>query len=129
MKFKSKYDTYLNQIHKVKMQLKQTYSKDYGQIDEEMKGVLTEDQEFETGHQEKDVLTLRKLLKNINFNYRRSEKPIKTLWQADKEFVNLKQPTIDLTTYFEKCKAMKKVVEELNHTAHRHAVVKMMCKE
>ena len=27
MKFKSKYDIYLNQIHKVKMQLKQTYSK------------------------------------------------------------------------------------------------------
>ena len=27
MKFKSKYDKYLNKIHKVKMQLKQTYSK------------------------------------------------------------------------------------------------------
>jgi hypothetical protein len=46
------------------------------------------------------VLTLRKLLKNINFNYRRSEEPIKTLWQADKDFINLKQQKMDLTTYF-----------------------------
>ena len=76
MKFKSKYDKYLNQIHKVKMQLKQTYSKYYGQIDEEMKGTLTKDPEFEKAHQEKEVLTLRKLLKNINFNYSRSEQPI-----------------------------------------------------
>ena len=37
-KFKSKYNKYLNQIHKVEMQLKHTYSKYYGQIDEEMKG-------------------------------------------------------------------------------------------
>ena len=79
MKFKSKYDKYLNRIHKVEMQLKQTYSKYYGQIDEEMKGTLTKDQEFEKAHQEKDVLTPRKLFKNINFNYRRSEEPIKTL--------------------------------------------------
>ena len=54
------------------MQLKQTYSKYYGQIDKETKGTLTKDPEFEEAHQEKDVLTLRKLLKNINFNYRRS---------------------------------------------------------
>ena len=44
-----------------------------------MKGTLTEDPEFEKAHQEKDVLTLRKLLKNIKFNYRRSKELIKTL--------------------------------------------------
>ena len=38
------------------MQLKQTYSKYYGQIDEEMKRTLTENPEFERAHQEKDVL-------------------------------------------------------------------------
>jgi hypothetical protein len=53
MKFKSKHDKYLNQIHKVEMQLKQTYAKYYGQIDEEMKGSLTEDPDFERTHQEK----------------------------------------------------------------------------
>ena len=41
MKCKSKYDKYLNRIHKDEMQLKQTYFKQYGQIDEEMKGSLT----------------------------------------------------------------------------------------
>ena len=45
------------------------------------------------------MLTLRKLPKNINFKYRRSEEKIKTLWQADKDFINLKQQTIDLATY------------------------------
>ena len=79
-----------------------------------MKGTLTEDPEFETAHQEKDVLTLRKLLKNINFNYRRSNEPIKAPWQVDKDFINLKQQNIDFTTYFKKFKATKKVVEELN---------------
>ena len=67
-----------------------------------MKGTLTEAPEFKTSHQEKDVMTLRKLLKNTNFSYRRSEEPIKTLWQADKDFINLKQQKMDLTTYFEK---------------------------
>ena len=44
-----------------------------------MKGALIKDLEFEKAHQEKDVLTLRKLLKHINFNYRRSKEPIETL--------------------------------------------------
>ena len=51
MKFRSKYDKYLNRVHKVKMQLKQTYSKYYGQTDEEMKGTLTKGPEFERSHQ------------------------------------------------------------------------------
>ena len=35
------------------------------------------------------MLTLKNLLKNMNFNnYRRKEEPIKTLWQADKDFIN-----------------------------------------
>ena len=58
MKFKSKYEKYLNRIHKVEMQVKQTYSKYYGQINEDMKGSLTKDPEFEKAHQEKNVLNL-----------------------------------------------------------------------
>ena len=79
MKCKSKCDKYLNRVHKIEIQLKQTYSKYYGQIKENMKGSLTKDPEFERAHQDKDVLTLRKLLKNINFNYRIRKEPIKTL--------------------------------------------------
>ena len=58
-----------------------------------------------------------------------SKELIKILWQADKDFINLKQQKMDLATYFKKSKAMKKVVEELNHTAHGHAIVEIMCKE
>ena len=94
-----------------------------------MKGTLTEDPAFEKARQERDVLTLRKLLKNINFNYRRSKEPIKAMWQADEDFVDLKQQKMDLTTYFEKFKATKKVIEELNQRAHGHTVVEIICKE
>ena len=36
---------------------------------------------------------------------------------------------MDLTTYFRKLEAMKKVVEEINHTAHSHTLVEIMYKE
>ena len=52
MKFKSKYNKYLNQVHQIKMQLKQTYPTYYGQIDEEMKESLNKDPELERVHQE-----------------------------------------------------------------------------
>ena len=51
MKFRSKYDKYLNRVHKVEIQLKHTYSKYYGQTDEEMKGTLTKGLEFKRSHQ------------------------------------------------------------------------------
>ena len=59
------------------MQLKQLYLKYYGYIDEELKGSLSEDQEFERVHKERDMLKLRKQLEKINFHYRRSKEPIK----------------------------------------------------
>ena len=55
-----------------------------------MKESLTKDPEFEKAHQEKDVLKLRKLTKNITFYYRRSNEPVKTLCQAEKDFINMK---------------------------------------
>ena len=91
MKFRSKYAKYLNRVHKAKMQLNQTHSKYYVQINEEINGTLTKDQEIERAHQEKDLMAMRKLPRNINFNYRRSKEAIKSLWQADKDFINLKQ--------------------------------------
>ena len=36
---------------------------------------------------------------------------------------------MDVTTYFEKFKAIKKVAEERNQTTHGHAVVEMLCME
>ena len=94
-----------------------------------MKGSITKDPDFKNAYQEKDVLTLRNLLNNINVNYKRSKEPIRTMWQEDKNLINPKQQNVDLPTCFEKFKAMKKVVEELSHTTHRHNVVKTLCKE
>ena len=109
--------------------MKQTYSKEYGQIDKERMGTLTKDPEFEKSHIEKDVLTPRKLPKNINFNYRRNKEPVKTLWQANKDFINQKKQKMNFITYFEKYKSTKKVVEGPNHTTHWYTVVAIMCKK
>ena len=68
-------------------------------------------------------------MKNINFNYKRSKEPIKALWQVDKGFINLCQHKMDLTTYFEQFKAIKKVVEELNQSVNGHASVEILCWE
>ena len=43
--------------------------------------------------------------------------------------MNPEQQTIDPITYFGKFKAIKKFVEELNHTASGHVVVEIICKE
>ena len=94
-----------------------------------MKGSLTWDPKSERARQEKDVIKLRKLLMNINCNRKRSEKPINTLWQVENECINLCEHKMDLTTYFKKFKAMKKVVEELNQSVNGHSVVKMVCRE
>ena len=100
MKFKSKFDKYLNRLDKVKNQLKQIFSKYYGQIDDDMKASLKEDDDFDPSFNEKDVIKLRKMLKNVNFNYKKSEEPIKTLWQANKDLINLRQHTLDLPEYY-----------------------------
>ena len=113
MKFKSKFDKYLVRADKVEMQLKQIFSKYFGQIDEDMKGSLKEDKDYQRAFNEKDVIALRKILKAVNFNYRKSEEPIKTLWQANKDLVNMRQYKMDLQEYYEKFKSLHKVVEEL----------------
>ena len=74
------------------------------------------------------MIKLRKLLMNINCNRKRSEKPINTLWQVENECINLCEHKMDLTTYFKKFKAMKKVVEELNQTANGHVGREILCK-
>ena len=60
MKFKSKFEKFLARSDKVEMQLKQVFSKYFGQIDEDMKGSLKEDSDYEQAFHEKDVIALRK---------------------------------------------------------------------
>ena len=77
MKFKSKFDKYLNRPDKTEMQLKQVFKKFYGQVDEDMRGTLKEDDNFEHAYNTKDVIALQKMLKAINFNYKKSKELIK----------------------------------------------------
>ena len=93
MKFKSKFDKYLTRTDKIEMQLKQVFSKYYGQVNEDMRGTLKEDDDFKCAHNAKDVDALPKMLKAINFNYKKSKEPIKTMWQAIKDLILMNQHT------------------------------------
>ncbi|MCP4747804.1 MAG: hypothetical protein GY874_16950, partial [Desulfobacteraceae bacterium] len=91
MKFKSKFDCWLTCTEKIEKEMKQTYSKYYGQCGKEMKATIAEDPKFEDVHNKKNVITLRKILQSVNLSYRSSEEPIKTMWQAKTDFIKLRQ--------------------------------------
>ena len=91
MKFKSNFDKCLTQTDKIEMQLKQVFSKYYGQVYEDMRGTLKEDDNFKRAYNKKDVIALRTMLKAINFNYKKTKEPIKTMWQATKDLILMKQ--------------------------------------
>ena len=91
IKFLSKFDKYLTRTDKIEMQLKQVYSKYYGQVDDDTRGMLKEDDNFERAYNRMDVIALQNMLKAINFNYKKSKELIKTIWQATKDLILMKQ--------------------------------------
>ena len=129
MKFKSKFDKYLSRLDKVETQLKQVFSKYYGQISEDMRSSLEEDADYERAYNEKDVITLRKMLRAVNFDYKKTEEPIKTLWQANKDLINMKQHKMTTQEYYDKFKSLNKVVQELNHSDHGSPFIDIICRE
>ena len=50
------------------MQLEPVFLKYYGQVDEDMRRTLKEDDDFERAYNTKDVVVLQKMLKAINYN-------------------------------------------------------------
>ena len=67
------------------------FSKYYGQVNEDTRGTLKEDDNFGRAYKAKAVVALQKMLKAINFNYKKSEDPTKTIWQAIKDLILIKQ--------------------------------------
>ena len=89
MKFKISYSRHLSEVDKIETQLKQCYFKYHGQCDDDIEASLEDDPGFITAHKVKDVIKLRSILRTVTFHYRKSEEPIKTLWKANREFINL----------------------------------------
>ena len=82
---------YISCVEKIENQLIQVYSKYYGQCDEEMKSSMREDASFERINSVKDVIALRKILKTVNCKIVCNKEPFKTLWKANKDFIDFKQ--------------------------------------
>ena len=120
---------YLSRVEKIKNQLKQVYSKYYGQCDEEMKHSMSVDASFEGVDRIKDVIALRKILKAVNFNIVHNEEPFKTLWMVNRDFVNFKQSRMGPTEYYEKFKSLNKVVDEANGDSYADTSIDIICKE
>ena len=72
------------------------FSKYYGQINKDMRETLKEDDNFERAYNAKDVIVLWKILKAINFNYKKREEPIKKIWQTTKDLILTKQHKKDI---------------------------------
>ena len=114
LKFKSQYDRHLSRVERINTQLRQVYSKYIGQCDAEMKATLKEDSRFDEANKKKDVVELRKMLMSANHNYRTHEEPIKTIWTAKRDFINLRQHRNEsVQEYYERFIGMKEVNETL----------------
>ena len=129
IKFKSKYGKYLSRVDTIENQSKQAFSIYYGQISDEMKASLKEDPDHERSFQEKDVFALRKMLKSVNFNYKKTEEPFKTLVVATKDMMNLRQNESTLQEYHTKFEATRKVVEEIYSSDHGSPFIDIICRE
>ena len=77
MKFKSKFDKYFTLTDNIEMKLEQVFSEYYGQVDEDMRGTLKEDDNFKCVYNAKVVIVLQNNLKTIHFNYEKSKEPTK----------------------------------------------------
>ena len=129
VKFKSKYSKYLSRVDTIENQSKQAFSIYFGQISEEMKATLKENSDYERAFQEKDVIALRKMLKYVNFNYKKTEEPFKTLVTATKDLMNLRQNDSTLQDYYTKFEATRKVVDELFSSDHGSPFIDIICHE
>ena len=105
------------------------YSKYYGQVDDDTRGTLKEDANFERAYNAKEVIALQKMLKAINYNYKKSKEEIKTMYQATKDFILMKQHKKDIQKYYENFKTLNNVVQEVNKSNHGSPFVDIICRE
>jgi hypothetical protein len=119
IKYGKKYNRWLTRTEKVEREMKQVYSIYYGQCDEDIKSCLAEDPTFKRVNEEKDLIQLYKILHCVNFSYKPSQEPILTMWNAKRDFINLKQQRHQsVQEYYERFMALREVNETLNTNIH-----------
>ena len=91
IKYRKKYDRWLTKVEKIEQQIKQVYSIYLGQCDEDIKASLAEHPDYEVANQEKNLITLLKILQSVNFSYRNNQEPILIMWNAKADFIKIRQ--------------------------------------
>ena len=69
------------------------------------------------------------MLKSINYNYKKSEEPIRTMYQATEDLILMKQYKKDIQKYYEDFKTLNNVVQELNKSKHGSPFIDIICHE
>ena len=119
IKYGKKYDRWLTRSEKVEKELKLVYSIYYGQCNEDIKSSLAEDPTFKKANEEKDLIKMYRILQNVNFSYKSVQEPILTMWNAKRDFMNLRQQRHQsVQEYYERFIALKEVNETLNTNIH-----------
>ena len=94
-----------------------------------MRGTLKEDDNFKRTYNKKDVIALQTILKTIKFNYKKSKELIKTMWQANKDLILIKQHKKAIQKYCENFKTLNNAVQELNRSGHSSPFVDIICRK
>ena len=70
-------------------------------------------------NEDKDLIKLYKILQNVNFSYKSSQEPILTMWNAKRDFINLRQEKHQSVQEYCECFiALRDVNKTLNNNIH-----------
>ena len=94
-----------------------------------MRGTLKEYDVFERAYNKKDVIALQTMLTKVNFNYKKTQEPLKMIWQATKDLILVIQHKKDVQQYYEDFKTLNNVVRELNRSDNGSPFVDIICRE
>ena len=119
IKFRTKYSMWLKATSDIEEQMVQVYAIYFGQCDDDMKSVLSENPNYDRVHKKKDLLGLYKILQAANYSYTTNEEPIVSMWTMKRDFIGLRQyKGQSVHHYYEKFLSLADVNESLGNNIH-----------
>lgn len=91
IKFGKAYDRHLMKVDKIEIEMKQVFSLVLGQADDDTRHCLEEHPDWKRVNQQKDLIKMLEILRNVNFQHTSTQEPIFTMWNSIANFVRLRQ--------------------------------------
>ena len=131
-KWKIEYSAYAARKTKLEDDLREAFHTYIGQCTDEMVAWLKDHKEFEAAEENQDVIALRRILKNIVFDFGPTEDPCLTYMTALKSMFNCRQRNLSPVEYYKRFKETSKALTEMCGTGSFYnddALVDMICRE